>query len=94
MELTSREAEVLALIAQGLTDRQVANHLSCSVSTINVHAKRILSKLQVSNRIDAVHRARHRGLLSPANPNGYDTGNTIGYRHGNGVGDADAVANS
>jgi LuxR family maltose regulon positive regulatory protein len=61
--LTDRELEVLALIAQGLSNRQIANRLVVSVNTVKTHAKSLNAKLDASNRTQAVARARELGLL-------------------------------
>ena len=62
--LTPREREVLALIAQGRTDRQIAGALFISPRTVAMHVSSILAKLGVANRGGAaavVYRLRHRG---------------------------------
>jgi DNA-binding NarL/FixJ family response regulator len=51
--LTRRECEVLNLIRVGLTNRQIAAQLSVSTNTINKHVQQVLSKLNVSNRVQA-----------------------------------------
>jgi NarL family two-component system response regulator LiaR len=51
--LTQREVEVLRLIAQGRTNRQIARSLFVSVSTTKKHVQRIFSKLEVSDRTQA-----------------------------------------
>jgi DNA-binding CsgD family transcriptional regulator len=55
--LTGREVEVLRLVAQGLTDAQVAEQLVISPRTVNGHLRSIYSKLAVSSRTAAVHYA-------------------------------------
>ncbi|MCL4258408.1 MAG: tetratricopeptide repeat protein [Anaerolineales bacterium] len=55
--LTGREVEVLRLVAQGLTDAQVAEQLVISPRTVNGHLRSIYSKLDVSSRTAAVHYA-------------------------------------
>ncbi len=62
--LTERELEVLALVAQGRTNREVAVALAISHRTVAVHVDRCLTKLETSNRSGAVHEARRRGLLT------------------------------
>jgi LuxR family maltose regulon positive regulatory protein len=62
-ELTSRELEVLTYLATGLANRDIAKRLHVSVGTIKTHVHRILAKLDVGNRTQAVHRARAAGLL-------------------------------
>jgi LuxR family maltose regulon positive regulatory protein len=61
--LSERELEVLALIAQGLTNREIAQRLHLSLSTIKVHAYNMYGKLDVHSRTQAVARARVLGLL-------------------------------
>lgn len=61
--LTLREHEVLRLLAQGKTDREIANALFVSRRTVNSHVANILSKLAVQSRRDAVARARELVLL-------------------------------
>jgi LuxR family maltose regulon positive regulatory protein len=63
--LTQRELEVLALVAEGLSNQAIAGRLVLSVHTVKVHARNINGKLGVSNRTQAVARARAFGLLSP-----------------------------
>jgi PAS domain S-box-containing protein len=62
-ELSQRESEVLELLAQGLTNRQVAERLRVSLRTIDHHVSHILSKLSVPNRTAAAMAARRTGLL-------------------------------
>ena len=62
--LTGREAEVLALVAQGLTNRQVGERLFISGKTVSVHVSNVLTKLGASGRTEAVAIAHRRGLLS------------------------------
>ncbi len=61
--LSERELEVLALIAKGLSNREIAEKLYLTVGTVKVHASNIYSKLDVGKRIEAVARARELGLL-------------------------------
>jgi LuxR family maltose regulon positive regulatory protein len=61
--LSERELEVLQQIAEGRTDRMIAERLFLSLHTVKVHARNIYSKLGVSNRTHAVARARELGLL-------------------------------
>ena len=59
--LTAREREVLALIAEGLRDREIADRLSLSEPTVKEHVRNLLRKLGVRNRAEAVARAGRRG---------------------------------
>ncbi|NJP04190.1 MAG: response regulator transcription factor [Chloroflexaceae bacterium] len=61
--LTRREREVLRLIAAGLSNQEIARQLVIVEGTVKVHIKRIYGKLGVSNRTQAVARARQVGLL-------------------------------
>jgi len=61
-ELTEREGEILALIAQGRSNEEIAEQLSLSLKTVRNHVSNIFSKLQVADRAQAVIRAREAGL--------------------------------
>ena len=61
-ELTDREREVLALIAQGLTNQSIAERLIISPKTVRNLVSAIFSKLQVAGRGEAIVRARKAGL--------------------------------
>jgi DNA-binding NarL/FixJ family response regulator len=63
--LTPRETEVLGHIASGKTNRQIAQQLHLSLSTVKRHLERILSKLGVSDRTQAAVRAIELGVVSP-----------------------------
>lgn len=62
--LSEREREVLQHMAAGLSNQEIANQLVISVPTVKKHGSNIFAKLQVSNRTEAVTRARELGLLS------------------------------
>ncbi|MCB9450252.1 MAG: LuxR family transcriptional regulator [Anaerolineaceae bacterium] len=62
--LSDRELEVLQLIAEGLTNPDIATRLFLSPHTIKVHSRNIYEKLDVHNRTEAVARARGLGILS------------------------------
>ena len=62
--LTDREHDVLALVAEGRTNRQIAGQLYISEKTVSVHVSNILAKLGVSSRTEAAALARREGLLS------------------------------
>ncbi|MCP4168391.1 MAG: hypothetical protein GY759_21205 [Chloroflexi bacterium] len=61
--LTGREEEVLHLIMAGYTNQEIASELFISMYTVKRHATHIYSKLDVSNRRQAVHKAREMGIL-------------------------------
>jgi DNA-binding NarL/FixJ family response regulator len=61
--LTSREVEVLELIAQGLSNKDIASALGIAQETAKVHVKNILRKLGVTDRTAAVTTALKRGIL-------------------------------
>lgn len=61
--LTPREVEVLALMVDGLNNRQIADRLFISPATASVHVSNILAKLGVSNRVEAVTMALREGLV-------------------------------
>lgn len=61
--LTPRENEVLELIAQGYTNRQVANKLTISVRTVESHRANLMDKLSLKSRVELVRYARDHGML-------------------------------
>ena len=61
--LTTRERDVLALVAEGLTNREVGRRLFISEKTVSVHLSNLMAKLNVSSRTEAVTVAMRRGLL-------------------------------
>jgi DNA-binding CsgD family transcriptional regulator len=63
--LTAREREVLALVADGRTNRQIAEALFISQKTASTHVSNILAKLGASNRAEAAAVAHRLGLDSP-----------------------------
>jgi two-component system response regulator DevR len=62
-ELSDREKEVLALLAQGLTDKETASKLTIAESTAKNHVANILRKLDAANRTEAVAIGFQRGIL-------------------------------
>ncbi len=61
--LTSREVEVLRLLARGLSDAQIAEQLVISPRTVNSHLTSIYSKIQVSSRVAATRYAMEHQLV-------------------------------
>ena len=61
--LSQRELEVLQLIAEGLSNREISERLFLALNTVKGHNQRIFGKLQVQRRTEAVARARELGLL-------------------------------
>jgi predicted ATPase/DNA-binding NarL/FixJ family response regulator len=61
--LTEREEEILHLLAQGLTNKEIANQLTIVIGTVKTHNHNIYGKLGVDNRLQAVTRARELNLL-------------------------------
>ncbi len=61
-ELTSREEEVLSLVAGGATNKEIANTLSISDNTVKYHLRNIMDKLQLKNRAQMAVYATKRGI--------------------------------
>ena len=62
-QLTAREVEVLELIAQGLSNKEVGKSLGITEETTKVHVRNIMEKLDVEDRTEAVTRALRRGII-------------------------------
>jgi NarL family two-component system response regulator LiaR len=62
-ELTQREREILVLLVDGMTNKEIANQLSLSEGTVRFHVSNILSKMGASNRTEAVSSALQQGLI-------------------------------
>ena len=61
--LTPREAEILALVAEGRSNGEIGKQLFISTKTVSVHVSNILAKLEAASRTEAAAVARRRGLL-------------------------------
>ena len=62
--LTNREREILKLIAEGHTSRQIADMLFISLKTVLGHRTKIMQKLDIHNRTELIKYAMHKGLIS------------------------------
>ncbi len=64
--LTRRELEVAHLLAEGLTDRQIADMLFLAVRTVGVHVHHILQKLELRSRVEVAAWLKTHGLAEPS----------------------------
>lgn len=61
--LTTRERDVLRLVAEGLSSKQIAEHLAIGRRTVETHRERLMDKLDVRNAVGLVRAALARGLV-------------------------------
>ncbi|HKO54526.1 MAG TPA: LuxR C-terminal-related transcriptional regulator [Thermoanaerobaculia bacterium] len=61
--LTQREHEILGLIAEGLSNREIGERLFVSENTVKTHSSRLFEKMQVNRRVQAVQRGKELGLI-------------------------------
>jgi len=61
--LTAREHEILALIAQGLSNREIGEKLFVSENTVKTHSSRMFEKMQVNRRVQAVQKGKDLRLI-------------------------------
>lgn len=61
--ITPREHEILGLIAEGLSNREIGERLSVSENTVKTHSSRLFDKLDVNRRVQAVLKGRELGLI-------------------------------
>ena len=62
--LSQRELEILKLITQGLSNREIGERLFLALDTVKGHNRRIFDKLEVQSRTEAIARARELGLFN------------------------------
>ena len=61
--ITPREHEILGLIAEGLSNREIGERLFVSENTVKTHSSRLFDKLDVSRRVQAVQKGKEHGLI-------------------------------
>ena len=62
-DLSSRELDTLKLIAENLTNQEIADKLYISITTVKTHVRNILLKLEAKNRIEATNKAKEKGII-------------------------------
>jgi len=63
LRISERELEVLALLAAGRSNKEIARHLDVSPNTVKTHVAKLFAKLEVERRTEAILRARELGML-------------------------------
>lgn len=63
VHITPREHQILELIAVGKSNKQISSEIFLSIETVKTHIKKIFSKLEVKNRLEAVAAARQRKII-------------------------------
>jgi two-component system nitrate/nitrite response regulator NarL len=83
--LSARELEVLTLVGQALSNRQIATRLTITEGTVKRHLRNVFAKLDATSRLDAVNRGVAAGLI-PARPSnvGHSPGHVAHFRNGPG----------
>jgi len=61
--ITPREHEILGLIAEGLSNREIADKLCVSENTVKTHSSRLFDKMDVNRRVQAIQKGKDLGLL-------------------------------
>jgi ATP/maltotriose-dependent transcriptional regulator MalT len=61
--ISSRELEVLALLAAGASNKEIARRLEVSPNTVKTHVTKLFAKLEASRRTEAIQRARELGII-------------------------------
>ena len=69
VSLTKTEIRVLVFLGSGMSNKEIAAKMACSVKTIKNHLNAVFQKLEVSNRTEAVVKGIEMGLISPEEPN-------------------------
>lgn len=67
-DLTPRETEMLEALSEGLSNAEIAHRYFLSEATVKTHVRRILAKLHLRDRVQAVVYAYETGLVTPGNP--------------------------
>jgi DNA-binding NarL/FixJ family response regulator len=63
LEFTEREMEIMHLLRQGFSNRQIGDHIAISASTVKFHIRKIMRKLDVNHRTEIVYTAGKLGLI-------------------------------